>query len=148
MGLTPPIRALIVEDFVPFQHFICSTLKKRPNVQVICVVSDGQDAVQKAEDLKPDLIFLDIGLPTLNGIDAARKIRKLSPKSKIIFVTQESSADVVQEAFNSGAEGYVLKTRAGIDLLDAVDTVLGGSRFVSKGLQDPPAPPTQPRCGS
>jgi DNA-binding NarL/FixJ family response regulator len=126
---------LVVEDFLPFRRFICSTLQKIPTLQAICEVSDGQEAVQKAKDLKPDLILLDIGLPTLNGIDAARQIRKLSPESKIIFVTQESSADVVQEAFNSGAQGYVLKTRAATDLLAAVDAVLEGRQFVSHGLQ-------------
>ncbi len=129
------IRALIVEDFIPFQHFVSSTLRKRPDLQVVGEVSDGRVAVQKAEELKPDLILLDIGLPTLNGIDAAREIRKLSPECKIIFVTQESSADVVREAFRIGARGYVLKTRAGIDLPVAVDAVLEGRQFVSEGLQ-------------
>jgi DNA-binding NarL/FixJ family response regulator len=131
----PTIRVLIVEDFVPFQHFMCSTLRKRPNIEVVGEVSDGQEAVQKAEELKPDLILLDIGLPTLNGIDAARQIRELSPESNIIFVTQESSADVVREAFSAGAQGYVLKTRAGIDLLVALEAVSEGGQFVSNGLQ-------------
>jgi DNA-binding NarL/FixJ family response regulator len=137
-GLMPPIRVLIVEDFLPFQHFICSTMRTRPNLQVICEVSDGREAVQKAEELKPDLIVLDIGLPTLNGIDAARQIRQLSPESKIIFVTQESSADVVQAAFSSGAQAYVLKSSAGIDLLAAVEAVLEGRQFVSSSLRIPP----------
>jgi DNA-binding NarL/FixJ family response regulator len=70
-------------------------------LQIICEVGDGLEAVKKAEELKPDLILLDIGLPTLNGI-AARRIRKLAPKSKIIFVTTECSADVAQEALNLG----------------------------------------------
>src|ERR1700686_1656710 len=118
------VRALVVEDFAPFRKFICSTLGKRPNLQVICEVSDGQEAVQKAEELKPDLILLDIGLPRLNGIAAARQIRKLAPESKIIFVSQESSPHVVQEALNSGAQGYVLKTKLGSDLLVAVDAVM------------------------
>src|SRR6266436_4109723 len=104
------VRILVVEDFVPFRQFICKTLAKWPNSQVICEVSDGQEAVQKAEELKPDLILLDIGLPTLDGFAAARQIRKLAPECRIIFVSQESSIDVVQEAFNIGAWGYVLKT--------------------------------------
>ena len=125
------IRILVVEDFASFRQLIRSTLGKNPGLQVICEVLDGPEAVHKAEELKPDLILLDIGLPTLNGIEAARQIRKLAPESKIIFLSQESSAEVVEEALRLGAWGYVLKTRAGSDLLPAVEAVLSGKRFVS-----------------
>jgi DNA-binding NarL/FixJ family response regulator len=84
--------------------------------------------------LKPDLILLDIGLPTLNGIEAARQIRNVSPKSKIIFVSQECSTAVAQEALSFGARGYVVKTRAAMDLPAAVEAVLKGRHFVSGGL--------------
>jgi|SRR5271169_943496 len=131
----PLIRVLVVEDFVAFREFICKTLAKLPALQVICEVSDGLEAVRKAEELKPDLILLDVGLPSLNGIAVARQVRKLAPDAKIIFVTQESSADVVQEALRSGAQGYVVKTRAAIDLLTAVEAVLEGRQFVGSGLQ-------------
>jgi DNA-binding NarL/FixJ family response regulator len=131
---TSSVRLIVVEDFAPFRKFICSTLGERPGLQVICEVSDGPEAVRKAEELRPDLILLDIGLPTLSGIEAARQIRKLAPESKIIFVSQESSDDVVQEALSLGAWGYVLKTRAAIDLLAAVEAVLEGRQFVSGGL--------------
>jgi DNA-binding NarL/FixJ family response regulator len=126
----PLIRVLVVEDFEPFRRFICSTLEKKSELQVVCEVSDGLEAVQKAEELQPDLILLDIGLPTLNGIEAARQIRKLAPEAKIIFVSQESSADVVQEALSLGALGYVVKTHAGSELLAAVDAVLLEKQFV------------------
>lgn len=128
------IRVIVVEDFPPFREFICKELAKWPNFQVICEVSDGLQAVQKAKEHQPDLILLDIGLPTLNGIAAARQILKLAPESKIIFVTQESSPAVVQEALNLGARGYVVKTRAAIDLLAAVEVVLEGRQFVSGGI--------------
>jgi DNA-binding NarL/FixJ family response regulator len=131
---TSKARVLVVEDFAPYREFICSTVSTRPNLQVICEVSDGQAAVQKAEELKPDLILLDIGLPTLNGIEAARQIRKLAPESKIIFVSQKSSPDLVREALNLGARGYVAKTRAANDLLAAIEAVLEGRQFVSPGL--------------
>jgi DNA-binding NarL/FixJ family response regulator len=104
------------------------------DLQVIDQVADGLEAVQIAQLLEPNLILLDIGLPTLNGMEAARQIRKLVPESKIIFVSQESSCDVVQEALDLGAWGYVLKTRAAIDLLAAVDAVLEGRHFLSFGL--------------
>lgn len=129
-----PIRVLVVEDFAPFRQFVCATLAKRENLSIICEVSDGQEGVQKAEELKPDLIILDVGLPTLNGIEAARTIRKLSPQSNIIFLTQESSADVVQAALDLGAKGYVIKSRAGTELLNAVDAVLEGKQFVCSSL--------------
>jgi DNA-binding NarL/FixJ family response regulator len=123
---------LVVEDFEPFRRFVCSTLRKTPKLRVVCEVSDGLEAVQKAEELKPDLILLDIGLPTLNGIEAARQIRKLAPESKILFLSQESSADIVQEALNLGALGYIVKAHVGSDLLDAVEAVTLGEQFVSR----------------
>lgn len=99
---------------------------------VLCELSDGLAAVQKAEELKPDIILLDIGLPGLNGIEAGRRIRKLVPNAKIIYLTQESSEDVVQEALSLGAQGYVVKTRAGSDLLAAVEAVLAGNQYISR----------------
>ena len=105
-----------------------------PNVHVICEVSDGLAAVHKAQELQPDAILLDVGLPKLNGIAAGRQIRKLSQKSKIIFVSQESSVEVVQEALDLGARAYILKSKVAGDLLTAIDTVLEGGQFVSKGL--------------
>jgi len=114
--------------------FVLSVFSKTPEFQIICEASDGLEAVQKAEELKPDLILLDIGLPKLNGIQAARQIRKLAPSSKIIFLSQESSADVVQEALDLGAMGYVVKAYAGSELLAAVEAVCQGRRFVSVGL--------------
>jgi hypothetical protein len=96
------------------------------------------EAVQKAEELQPDLVVLDIGLPSLNGIEATRRIRKLSPESKILIVSQESSGDVVQEALALGALGYVVKTHAGSELLAAVGAVLGGRQYISSGLSGHP----------
>jgi len=112
------------------------TLKRRPELQVICEASDGLEAVQKAVELQPDLILLDIGLPAMNGLEAARRIRKVSPESKILFLSQEYSADVVQEALSLGALGYVAKIHAGNELLPAVESVLRGRQFVGSGVKD------------
>ena len=129
---TTSSRVLIVEDSEPFRNFICSTLGKRPELQIVDQVSDGLQAVRRAEELRPDLIVLDIGLPSLNGIEAARQIRRLSPKSKILFVSQESSVDVVREALGTGASGYIVKSDAGRELLEAVSAVLRGEQFVGR----------------
>src|SRR5271168_4002216 len=130
------LRVLVVDDYEPFRRFIYSTLAKRPDLQIVGEASDGLEAVQKAEELQPDLIVLDIGLPTLNGIEVARRIRKLCPECKILFMSQGSSADVAQEAFSLGALGYVVKAHAGSELLAAVEAVCQGRQFVSKGLPD------------
>lgn len=127
------VRVLVVEDSEPFRRFVCSRLGKRWDLQVIGEASDGSEAVRKAEKLKPDLIVLDIGLPTLSGIEVARRIREFCPECKILFVSQLSSADVAQEAFSLGAMGYVVKAYAGRELSAAVEAVCQGRQFVSKG---------------
>jgi len=131
---TPTIRVLLVEDYLPFRHFLSSTIQAKLEWNDIHEVADGSDAVQKAEALKPQLVLLDIGLPTLNGIEAARQIKKVSPDSKILFVSQETSADVLEEALKTGAEGYVCKMDSGGELLAAIDAVMRGERYVSKSL--------------
>ena len=128
------MRILVVDDYEPFRRFICSTLEQRSGLQVVGEASDGLEAVQKAQELHPDLIVLDLGLPKLNGIEAVRQIRKRSPASKILIVSQESSVDIAHEAFDTGVLGYVVKSYAGAELLPAVDSVLRGSQFVSTGL--------------
>jgi DNA-binding NarL/FixJ family response regulator len=125
------VRILVVDDFGPIRRFVCETLGKKQHLQVVGEALDGLEAIQKAVELKPELILLDIGLPTLNGLEAARQIRKLVPESKVIFLTQESSADVLQEALRIGAWGYVVKLGAETELLTAVEAVISGKRFVS-----------------
>jgi len=127
-------RVLVVEDYEPFRRMLTRTLAGVLGLQIVGEVSDGLEATQQAERLQPDLILLDIGLPTLDGIEAARRIHKSIPECKILFVSQESSADVAQEAFNSGAQGYVVKGQAGSELLAALEAVRQGRQFISHGL--------------
>jgi DNA-binding NarL/FixJ family response regulator len=129
------IRILVVDDFENWRRQVHSLLQARPAWQVVAEASDGSEAVQKAEDVKPDLILLDIGLPKLNGIEAARMIRQRSPSSKIIFLSQNCDLDFVRAAVGTGALGYVLKTDAGRELLPAVDAVLGGKQFFSSSVK-------------
>ena len=124
------IRVLIVEDIEPFRQFLRSTLQDKLELQTVGEASDGEQAIELAQALQPDLILLDIGLPKLNGIEAARRIREAAPRSKIIFCSQESSVDIVQAAFSAGAAGYVVKMDAESELLTAVDVVLRGEQFV------------------
>lgn len=131
----PSVRVLVVDDFEAFRQFVVSVLGKRPEWQVIAEASDGTEAVQKAEELQPDLIVLDIGLPILNGIEAAKQIHRVAPSAKIIFLTQNNDADVVRAALTNGARGYVLKLDANEHLLQAVEAVLQGDRFVSVSVK-------------
>jgi len=100
-------------------------------LQIIGEVSDGPEAVEKAEELKPDLVLLDIGLPSLDGIEVARRIHELVPDSKIVFLSMEHSLDVVQKAFELGALGYIEKLSSAANILAAVEAVCQGKRYVS-----------------
>lgn len=108
----------------------------QPDLQVIGEVSDGLEAVQKAQELQPDLILLDIGLPKLSGIEAARRMREHTPLSRILVISEHGSRDVVEEALRAGADGYVVKSVVYRDLLPAIRTVLQGSQFVSAIIAD------------
>jgi DNA-binding NarL/FixJ family response regulator len=133
--LLAAIRILIVDDFKGWRLQVRLLFQARPEWQVIAEASDGSEAVQMAEELKPDLILLDIGLPKLNGIEAARRIRRFSPSSKIVFVSMNNGLDIVRAALSTGALGYVLKTDARVELLPAVDAVLRGNQYVSSSLE-------------
>jgi DNA-binding NarL/FixJ family response regulator len=131
---TSSVRILVAEGFKPFRSVIVPFLTENPSLRVVCEVKDGLEAVEKAQQLKPDLILMDIGLPILNGLEAARRIREILPSAKIVFLTQDSNATVMEEAFSLGASGYVIKSRTASDLLRAIGAVLQGKRFVSVGL--------------
>jgi DNA-binding NarL/FixJ family response regulator len=129
------VRILLVDDFEPWRRHVCFILQTRPELRVVAEAADGLEAVQKAQELKPDLILLDIGLPNLGGLEAANRIRHVAPNAQIIFLTQNSDKDMVQAALRTGAKGYVLKTDSGSELLAAVAGILGGDDFVSSGIK-------------
>src|SRR4029077_12629929 len=128
------IRILMADDFEGWRRQARSLLQARPEWQIVAEASDGSEAIQKAEELKPDLIVLDIGLPKLNGIEAARRIRQLSPSSKILFLSQNNDLDVVRAALGT-AQGYVYKTDFRRDFLPAIEAVLRGQQFVSSSFR-------------
>jgi DNA-binding NarL/FixJ family response regulator len=128
----PKTRVLVVDDFEPLRQTVRATLQKRRDLQIVGEASDGLEAVQKAVKLKPDWILTDIGLPSQNGIEAARQIRELVPEAKILFLSQETSPEVIQEALSVSGSGYVAKVNAGIELVPAIDAVISGEQFVSQ----------------
>jgi CheY-like chemotaxis protein len=128
-------RILVVEDFEPFRRLVRAELEQRPELYIIGQVSDGLSAVQLAAELQPDLVLIDIGLPKLNGVEAARRIREVSPLSKLLFVSTEASTHMVREILRLGAHGYIDKMQARMDLVPAVETVLADRRFLSSSLE-------------
>jgi len=128
------VKVLVVDDFGPWCRQICSMLQKLAELQIVGEASDGLEAVQRARELQPDLILLDVGLPGINGIEVARRIRESSPRTKILFVSEDSSPEVAEAALGTGARGFVVKSDAGTELLPAVEAVLRGERFISASL--------------
>jgi DNA-binding NarL/FixJ family response regulator len=127
-------KLLLVDDHEPFRRVVITVLKEREDLEIVGEASDGLEAVQKAKQLQPDLIVLDIGLPKLNGIQAARRLRDLVPQARILFLSEESDRDVIQEGLRLGALGYVRKFNTQRELLPAIDAVLKGKQFVGSGL--------------
>jgi len=125
---------LVVDDVEDFRRLLRSILEESTECEVVGEASDGLQAVAKAEQLQPDLVLLDLGLPKINGIEVARRIRNLSPQSKILFVTQNSCQEIAQGALRTGANGYLLKAEA-TDLPIAVETIIRGEQYVSGRLK-------------
>lgn len=125
------LRILVVDDFEPWRRFVSSTFQKQKDLEILLEVSDGLEAVYRSEDLLPDLVVLDIGLPTLNGIKAGQRIREVSPNSKILFLSEQNSPEIAEAALEAGGAGYVVKSDAGRELLAAVAAVREGKRYIS-----------------
>ena len=128
------IRVLLVDDHEIARRSIRSVLSRQADLDVIGETADGEEAVRKAEVLHPAIILLDITLPGISGIQAARQIRVVSPNSRIIFVSQHDSIQTAKDALSVGAHGYVVKSDAGRDLLPAIAAVYEGRTFVSRTL--------------
>lgn len=124
MGSQPEARILVVDDFAPWRDQIRSLLDTRPEWTIIGEASNGQEAVEKATEMQPDIILLDVGMPFLNGIEAAKIIRQRCPHSRILFVTQDGDNDIRNAAMRLGAVSYVLKANTGTELLDAIDSAM------------------------
>lgn len=128
------VSILVVDDFEPWRRFISKIVQIEPGWHVIAEASDGLEAVQKAEEFRPDLILLDISLPKLSGIEAAKQIRNVAPDSKILFVSTYAFWEIAEGALDTGANGYVIKEDAEKELAKAVAAVFEGKRYISSGL--------------
>ena len=117
---------LVVDDSAEWRTRVREMLEEHPRWQIIGEACDGFQAIQRAGELHPDLVLLDIGMPVLNGIEAVTHIQQISPQSKVVFLTQESDADIRRSVLDSGANGYVLKTNSATELLPAIDAALNG----------------------
>ncbi len=131
---SPISRVLVVDDYESWCRYVSTTVQDDARWQIVGEVSDGAEAVKQAAALRPDLILLDIGLPTINGIEVAHRILACNPQSRILFVSEHRSWDVAEAALATGARGYVIKADAGRELLPAMEAIVNGTRFVSAAL--------------
>jgi DNA-binding NarL/FixJ family response regulator len=122
---------LVVDDYEPWRRHLASTFGKNPHWRIVGEAADGPEAVEKALDIRPDLILLDVGLPTVNGIEAARQILARDPALDILFLSEHQSWEVAEAALHTGARGYLCKSDSGRELSPALDAVAAGSRFVA-----------------
>ena len=125
------IRILVADDFSQWRCVVRTILRARPEWLIVCEASNGQEAVEKAVEHRPDIVLLDIGMPVLNGFEAAKKIQRLCPGCRIVFLTQNNDIEIAQSAVDIGASAYVLKTNALSDLPIAIFAVLNGTMFLS-----------------
>ena len=130
------IRLLVVDDFRLWRECVKARLEGHPDLHVAGFASDGLEAIQKVEELQPDLVLLDIQLPKLRGIETARQIQKLNPNCKIIFLTAHSHPEIVRAALEAGGCGYVHKEDASDELLANLESVLVGKQYLSRSVVD------------
>ncbi len=125
------VRILVVDDYAPWLNFVSAALSATPQVQVVGQAENGLTALQKVAELNPDLVVLDIGLPDINGITVAQQIRDIAPNVRILFLTENTTPNVVRAALRTGAQGYVVKSSAARELLPALEALMLNCYFLS-----------------
>jgi two-component system response regulator NreC len=130
-----PIRIVLADDHVLVRQGLKSLLE-REGFQVVAEASDGQEALRSVESLQPDIAIMDISMPTLNGLNAAREMSRSSPKTKAILLTQHDESQYIREALEAGVKGYVLKNQVASELLLAIRQVSRGQVYLSPGVSN------------
>jgi len=130
------LRILVADDHEIVRRGLCALLQKREGWEVCGEASNGREALEMAKQLKPDIVILDIGMPFLNGLDTARQLLQHDPQSKIIVLTVTDADQVIREALDAGARGFVLKSDAARDLVSAVEALQGKRMFFTPRVND------------
>lgn len=130
------LRLLVAEDHAVMREKVVGTLQVE--YSVVAAVGDGQEMLDVESRIKPDVVILDISMPSVNGIEAANRLRERDPKAKIVFLTVHEDPSFLDAAFDTGALGYVIKSRLASDLCFAVKEAMAGRRFVSPPLNFTP----------
>jgi DNA-binding NarL/FixJ family response regulator len=131
---TPPVRVVVVDDHSVVREGLAVLLERDRGVKVVGSAATGEEAILAAHRLEPDVIIMDLVLPTLNGIDATRRIVSELPRTRIIALSAHHSSEHVYRALRAGARGYVLKTAAAAELLSAIKAVTAGELYVSPAI--------------
>jgi DNA-binding NarL/FixJ family response regulator len=125
----PTLRLLLADDHEIVRQGLRSMLEAQRDCQVVGEAADGRQAVVMTKELNPDVVILDIGMPSLNGLEATRQILKMRPQTKVLILTMHESDSVIREVLDAGARGYILKTDAGRDLVAAVESLRRNKTF-------------------
>jgi DNA-binding NarL/FixJ family response regulator len=118
-----PFRIFVADDHEVVRRGLCALLQAQPDWEICGEAADGREALEKAQKLRPDVVILDIGMPSLNGLEATRQILKINPQTRILILTLHDSDQVVREVLNAGARGFLLKSDAARDLVAAVEAL-------------------------
>jgi two-component system response regulator NreC len=132
------VRILIVDDHGVLRAGLKAMISAQPDMDVVGLAADGEDALRQASALRPDVVILDIELPGTSGLDVARRLRESCPATRILVLTMHDEPALVREAFEAGASGFVVKEALGDDLLAAVRTVHQGRSYINVSLLEPP----------
>jgi len=130
------IRIILADDHVILRHGLSKSLQMENNIEIIAQANNGHSTVQLAQELSPDVIIMDIGMPDLNGIEATRQIIKNSPKIKVIALSMHSAKKFIVEMFKAGASGYLLKDCEFDELVNAIRTVVSGKSYISPSISN------------
>ena len=128
-------RVLVVDDFSEYREWLCLKVKTNGRFFIVGEAANAREAIQKARELAPDLVLLDLLLPDANGFDVHQELRKVVPSAKVLFLSGYADDEIVGRALTDGAGGYLLKANANQELVAAMDAVVHGRTFVSSGLK-------------